>query len=40
MGKIGSFMAGGGGGGGATDGEAAPAGEADAPTKEAAALPV
>ena len=40
LGKIGSFMAGGGGGGGATDGEAAPAGEADAPTKEAAALPV
>ena len=39
LGKIGSFMAGG-GGGGATDGEAAPAGEADAPTKEAAALPV
>ena len=38
LGKIGSFMAG--GGGGATDGEAAPAGEADAPTKEAAALPV
>ena len=40
LGKIGSFIAGGGGGGGATDGEAAPAGEADAPTKEAAALPV
>ena len=37
MGKIGSFMA---GGGGATDGEAAPAGDAEAPTKEAAALPV
>lgn len=37
LGKIGSFMA---GGGGATDGEAAPAGDAEAPTKEAAALPV
>ena len=38
LGKIGSFMAGsGGGGGGATDGEA---GDAEPPTKEAAALPV
>ena len=37
LGKIGSFMA---GGGGATDGEAAPAGDTEAPTKEAAALPV
>ena len=39
LGKIGSFMAGG-GGGGATDGEAAPAGDAEAPTKEPPALPV